>query len=139
MEGGIMADLRASGLGGIPKGTTSDRPSSPSIGDVFYNGTLGILEIYTSQGWVANSSAPAIPVSVSATNQGSERAYNNGQASVSFTSGTGGLGGGGNGGQTGAVQATAGAANTGGGGGGGGPGLNGANGGSGIVIITYPL
>ena len=56
-----MADLRASGLGGVPKGATADRPSSPSIGDVFYNGTLGCLEIYTSQGWVANSAPPAIP------------------------------------------------------------------------------
>ena len=41
MEGGIMADLRASGLGGVPKGATADRPSPANVGDVFYNGTLG--------------------------------------------------------------------------------------------------
>jgi len=85
-----MADLRASGLGGVPKGQTADRPSSPSIGDVFYNGTLGCLEIYTSQGWVANSAPPGIPdigtVTYTATNQ----PYNNGTASVVFTPGQGG-------------------------------------------------
>jgi hypothetical protein len=90
MEGGIMADLRASGLGGVPKGATADRPASPSIGDVFYNGTLGCLEIYTSQGWVASSAPPAIPESVVATNQGSGRAFNNGQASVAFSAGSNG-------------------------------------------------
>jgi hypothetical protein len=90
MEGGIMADLRASGLGGVPKGATADRPSSPSIGDVFYNGTLGCLEIYTSQGWVVSSAPPAIPTSVVATNQGTGRAFNNGQASVAFDAGSGG-------------------------------------------------
>lgn len=83
-----MADLRASGLGGVPKGATADRPASPSIGDVFYNGTLGCLEIYTSAGWVVSSAPPAIPVSVSATDQGSGRAFNNGQASVAFSAGT---------------------------------------------------
>jgi hypothetical protein len=90
MEGSIMADLRASGLGGIPKGETADRPSSPSIGDVFYNGTLGCLEIYTSQGWVANSAPPGIPVIGTSTNVGTSRAYNNGAASVVFTPGEGG-------------------------------------------------
>ena len=85
-----MADLRASGLGGVPKGATADRPSSPSIGDVFYNGTLGCLEIYTSQGWAASSAPPAIPESVVATNQGSGRAFNNGQASVAFSAGSNG-------------------------------------------------
>lgn len=85
-----MADLRASGLGGVPKGATADRPSSPSIGDVFYNGTLGCLEIYTPQGWVANSSPASVPENVVATNQPSGRAYNNGSASVAFNSGSGG-------------------------------------------------
>ena len=85
-----MADLRASGLGGVPKGATADRPSSPSIGDVFYNGTLGCLEIYTSQGWVASSAPPAVPTSIVATNQPTNRAYNNGQASVAFSNGAGG-------------------------------------------------
>ena len=66
-----MADLRASGLGGVPKGATADRPSSPSIGDVFYNGTLGYLEIYTAFGWFAASTiAPQPPLSVVGTNVG---------------------------------------------------------------------
>jgi hypothetical protein len=90
MEGSIMADLRASGLGGVPKGETADRPSSPSIGDVFYNGTLGCLEIYTSQGWVANSAPPGIPTIGTATYSATNKAYNNASASIAFTPGEGG-------------------------------------------------
>jgi hypothetical protein len=45
----------ASAGGGIPTGVTADRPESPSIGDVFYNGSTAELEIYTSTGWVPNS------------------------------------------------------------------------------------
>lgn len=85
-----MADLRASGLGGVPKGETADRPSSPSIGDVFYNGTLGCLEIYTSQGWVANSAPPGIPTIGTVTYSATDKAYNNSSASVAFTPGEGG-------------------------------------------------
>ena len=90
MEGGIMADLRASGLGGVPKGATADRPSPANIGDVFYNGTLGCLEIYTSQGWVANSAPPAIPDIGTATYSATNKAYNNASASITFTPGAGG-------------------------------------------------
>jgi hypothetical protein len=85
-----MADLRASGLGGVPKGETADRPSSPSIGDVFYNGTLGCLEIYTAQGWVANSAPPGIPTIGTATYSATDKAYNNASASIAFTPGEGG-------------------------------------------------
>jgi hypothetical protein len=33
-------------------GTTADRPASPSVGDTFFNGTLGVQEIYTDSGWL---------------------------------------------------------------------------------------
>ena len=36
-----MADINYSSLSGVPKGTTANRPASPVVGDVFYNGTLG--------------------------------------------------------------------------------------------------
>jgi hypothetical protein len=85
-----MADIRTSSLGGVPKGETADRPSSPSIGDVFYNGTLGCLEIYTSQGWVANSAPPGIPTIGTATYSATNKAYNNASASIAFTPGEGG-------------------------------------------------
>ena len=86
-----MADLRASGLGGVPKGATADRPSSPSVGDVFYNGDVGYMEMYTSLGWIAATPInPGIPTSVIATDSGSSRAFNNGRASVAFTTGTDG-------------------------------------------------
>lgn len=85
-----MADIRTSSLGGVPKGETADRPASPSIGDVFYNGTLGCLEIYTAQGWVANSAPPGIPTIGTATYSGTNKEYNNSSASITFTPGEGG-------------------------------------------------
>jgi len=86
-----MADLRASGLGGVPKGATADRPSSPSIGDVFYNGTLGCLEIYTSQGWVASSAPPAIPTIGTLSQSNSALTYAaTSSVSVPIISGSGG-------------------------------------------------
>ena len=47
-----MPDINLSSLNSIPKGTTQNRPSSPSIGDVYYNGTVGYLEIYSNYGWI---------------------------------------------------------------------------------------
>jgi hypothetical protein len=44
-------------ISGVPFGTTSDRPASPSIGQTFYNGTLGVQEIYTSSGWLPATGA----------------------------------------------------------------------------------
>jgi hypothetical protein len=85
-----MADIKATSLGGVPKGTTANRPTSPAVGDVFYNGTLGCLEIYTSTGWVANSAPPAIPTIGNITYSGSGKAYNNSSASVAFSPGEGG-------------------------------------------------
>ena len=69
MEGGIMADLRLSGLGGggIPSGETADRPASPEIGDQFYNGTLGVLEIYTASGWLPATGANDFNVTLNGT------------------------------------------------------------------------
>lgn len=43
--------------GGIPSGETADRPSNPNIGDQFYNGTLGVLELYTATGWLPATGA----------------------------------------------------------------------------------
>jgi hypothetical protein len=85
-----MADIKATSLGGVPKGTTSQRPTSPAIGDVFYNGTLGCLEIYTSQGWVANSAPPGIPTIGTVTYSATGKEYNNASASVAFSPGEGG-------------------------------------------------
>jgi hypothetical protein len=77
--------INLSNLGGIPKGNTASRPSSPNIGDVYYNGQLVQLEIYTANGWSTLNAVPAQVTSVTATNQGTSRAFNNGQASIAFT------------------------------------------------------
>jgi hypothetical protein len=49
--------IRYSSSSGVPFGTSSDRPSSPQIGQTFYNGTLGVQEIYTSSGWLPATGA----------------------------------------------------------------------------------
>ena len=86
-----MADLRASGLGGVPKGTTANRPSSPSIGDVYYNGTLAATEIYTSSGWVVMGAVPQA-ATIGSPSVTLNRAYNSPGVDVSFTpSSSGGL------------------------------------------------
>lgn len=55
--------IKASSLGsgssstGTPFGTTSQRPLNPSVGQTYYNGELGYLEIYNSvAGWIPASS-----------------------------------------------------------------------------------
>jgi len=57
MEGWIMSDIRMSSMVGVPFGTSLDRPVDPSIGQTFYNGTLGVQEIYTSSGWLPATGA----------------------------------------------------------------------------------
>lgn len=54
---GTSWDKVASGNVGIPSGETADRPANPAIGDQFYNGTLGVLELYTSSGWLSTTGA----------------------------------------------------------------------------------
>jgi len=95
MEGSIMADLRASGFGGVPKGNTANRSvqfPSPNIGDVYYNGQLEILEIYNGTSWVAVSAPPATPSIVSVTDASTGDAYTStaGKLAVVFTPGDGG-------------------------------------------------
>ena len=47
-----MASLMSnSSFGKIPSGTTANRPASPVVGDQYYNGRIGALEVYTSTGW----------------------------------------------------------------------------------------
>jgi hypothetical protein len=70
--------------GGIPTGETGVRPSSPATGDVFYNGTNGILEIYNGADWVPCSAPPGQPT-IAVTDIGTGRAYGSAQASVDFT------------------------------------------------------
>jgi len=87
MEGRIMPDIRVSSLGGIPKGNTSARPSNPNIGDPYYNGQTGVLEIYTSSGWQVCSAVPGAPTIGTATAvAASTRSYaSGGSVSVPFT------------------------------------------------------
>lgn len=70
--------------GGIPTGDTAGRPASPVIGDVYYNGQTGILEIYSGTEWVPCSAPPGTP-SLVAQDVGTSRAYGSGGISFTFT------------------------------------------------------
>ena len=65
MEGWIMPDIRTSALGGVPFGTSENRPANPSTGQTYYNGTLGVQEIYTSSGWLPATGANDFNVTLS--------------------------------------------------------------------------
>jgi len=52
-----MGDIRTSALGGVPFGTSLTRPANPDIGQTYYNGTLGVQEIYTTSGWLPATGA----------------------------------------------------------------------------------
>lgn len=84
-----MAISQIPSKGGIPSGNTASRPSSPVIGDTYYDGTLGYLMIYDGTNFIA-CSAPASQPSISAVDVGTSRAYGSGQLTVTFTEGTGG-------------------------------------------------
>jgi hypothetical protein len=73
---------------GVKSGNTASRPASPSTGDIYSNTELGYPEFYSGNAWLPIGAIPTAPSSVTATDQGSGRAFNNGQASISFTPGT---------------------------------------------------
>jgi len=72
MEGWIMTDIRTSKLGGAatPYGTSTQRDTlipSPEIGQTYFNGTLGVQEIYTSSGWLPATGANDFNVALNGT------------------------------------------------------------------------
>lgn len=75
--------------GGIPTGAQSARPSAPVIGDVFYNGTAGYLEIYNGTNWIP-ASFPPLPPSISVVDVGTSVAYGSAQGTVTFTANSNG-------------------------------------------------
>lgn len=75
--------------GGIPTGNTAARPASPVIGDVYYNGQLGILEIYDGTNWVPCSAPAAVPT-IAVADVGTSVAYGSAQGAVTITPGTAG-------------------------------------------------
>ena len=75
--------------GGIPSGNTAARPSGPVIGDTYYNGELGLLEIYNGTNWVPSSAPPGIPT-MTVTDVGTSRAYTSGAIAFTLIAGTNG-------------------------------------------------
>lgn len=77
---------------GIPSGNTESRPSSPVVGDTYYNGQLGLLEIYTGSVWVGTSAPPSNPTIATPVDASTSDAYSPtaGKLSIEFTPGFGG-------------------------------------------------
>ena len=70
--------------GGIPSGNTAARPSGPVIGDTYYNGENGILEIYDGNVWSPCSSPSGIPT-MTVADVGTSRAFTSGAIAFTFT------------------------------------------------------
>lgn len=67
-------------------GSQANRPIAPVEGTQYFNTTTGGLQVYLNGEWVTYQKPAdvAAPTSVVATDQGTGRAFNDGQASVSF-------------------------------------------------------
>lgn len=75
--------------GGIPSGNTAGRPTNPVIGDTYYNGQTGILEIFNGTTFLPCSAPPA-PPTVAVTDVGGNLAFGSAQGNVTITPGTDG-------------------------------------------------
>jgi hypothetical protein len=77
--------------GGIPSGNTAGRPVAPVIGDTYYNGELGFLEIFDGTDFIAASASPNPPTITSVTDVGTSLAFaTGGTFTVVVAEGTGG-------------------------------------------------
>ena len=74
----------------VTSGVTGSRPASPTSGQLYYNTSLFQLEVYSNGNWYTVALSPSAPTIGTATDQPSGRAYNNGQASITFTPATNG-------------------------------------------------
>ena len=69
---------------GIPSGNTAGRPAAPAIGDQYYNGQEGYLEIYNGTNWIPASAVPGQPT-ITVADVGTSVAYGSAQAAVTIT------------------------------------------------------
>jgi hypothetical protein len=69
----------------VNRGATANRPAFPVVGEFYYNTDKQAFEQYTLAGWFNIAQAPSVPTSVTATDQGTGRPFNSGQALVAFT------------------------------------------------------
>jgi hypothetical protein len=76
--------------GHTTRGDTASKPASPTLGDLYSNTQTGYIEVYTAEGWSQLGVIPTSPTIGTATNVGTNRAYNDGAVSVTFSPGAGG-------------------------------------------------
>ena len=87
--GGILVGGSALG-NGYQLGNTASRPDPASVGQIYSNTQTGYIEVYTSVGWSQLGVIPESATIGTATDVGTNRPYNNGAASVTFTPSAGG-------------------------------------------------
>jgi hypothetical protein len=76
-----------SGSSSYNAGNTASRPANPANGQLYFDTQINGLLVYSNDRWMTYQAPEAIiaPTSVVATNQGSNRAFDNGQMSVAFS------------------------------------------------------
>lgn len=84
----VFPEPASSYTAGTTYGTTAARPASPTVGQTYYNGSTSTFEIWNGSIWAIINSIPSAPTSVTPTDSGSGRPYNNGRTSVAFTPAT---------------------------------------------------
>jgi len=85
-----LVTCNAVGALGIPSGTTAERPASPQNGQIRYNTSLGVNEIYQAGQWIqfATSSAPSVSYLVVAGGGGGGNQHGGGGGGGGFLSGS---------------------------------------------------
>lgn len=78
--------IRKSSVSGTPFGNTASRPSSPQVGQTYYNGDLGYLEIYTDAGWIPATGANDFSLNLSGTHTSINLAQSYSSGSYSIVS-----------------------------------------------------
>ena len=62
----------STGFFGLPRGTTAQRPGTPTVGSMRYNTSTGFGELYTASGWAVVGQPPPTITSVSPTTYNGE-------------------------------------------------------------------
>lgn len=91
VETATAISTHATALNGhTTRGNTASKPVSGSVGDLYSNTETGYIEVYTSSGWSQLGVIPTSATIGTATDVGTNMAYNAGSASITFTPGAGG-------------------------------------------------
>lgn len=78
--------IRKSSISGTPFGNTANRPSNAQVGQTYYNGELGYLEIYTNADWIPATGANDFSLNLGGTHTSINLTQSYSSGSYSITS-----------------------------------------------------